>query len=328
MISSIIKTTNTSMAKSEVLELTATSNPYLDFYNEFVRTHPGELTAVFDPELSDEVRSKMFNSVDVGIAMIVEMGAGSAYWARLLQLRGVDVIAYDVHTSDDNDEEKESRDNEVDNIRSAATSSEKRNVGAEEMQESGDEEFNDEGEEEEGTEEEKGEEVVQIYWTKVVKGTPKDLRKHADRTLFLCYPDDFEDSHESMAMASLCNYGGDTVIHVGELFAHTVCMPSPWGRTSSDEFQVHLATVYHKVLQVPLPSWHSSIDTLTVWKRTKSSIVDGAMYAFIPQNERIDLVAACPATRPLLLLGDTDIAARAASMSKRKHRYKKVNVTE
>ncbi|KAI9895122.1 hypothetical protein PsorP6_019239 [Peronosclerospora sorghi] len=40
---------------------------------------------------------------------IVEMGTGSAYWARLLQLRGVDVIAYDVHTADDIDEEKESR---------------------------------------------------------------------------------------------------------------------------------------------------------------------------------------------------------------------------
>ncbi|KAI9912612.1 hypothetical protein PsorP6_006392 [Peronosclerospora sorghi] len=103
---------------------------------------------------------------------IVEMGSGSAYSARLLQLRGVDVIAYDVHTADDNEEEKESRKKEVDNIRSAATNSEKRNVGAEEMQESGDEEFKNKGEEE-GTEEEKGEEVVQIYWTKVVKRTPK-----------------------------------------------------------------------------------------------------------------------------------------------------------
>ena len=56
----------------------------------------------------------------------------------------------------------------------------------------------------------------------------QDLRKHADRALFLCYPDDFEDSSESMAMASLCNYAGDTVIHVGELFGHTVCLPNAW----------------------------------------------------------------------------------------------------
>ncbi|KAI9919800.1 hypothetical protein PsorP6_017704 [Peronosclerospora sorghi] len=104
---------------------------------------------------------------------IVEMGTGSAYWARLLQLRGVDVIAYDVHTADDIEDEKESRKKEVYNTRSAATNSEKKNVGAEEMQESGDEEFKDAGEEEEKTEKENGEAVVQIYWTKVVKGAPK-----------------------------------------------------------------------------------------------------------------------------------------------------------
>ncbi|KAI9916517.1 hypothetical protein PsorP6_016792 [Peronosclerospora sorghi] len=101
-----------------------------------------------------------------------------------------------------------------------------------------------------------------------------------------------------MAMASLCNYGGDTVIHVGELFGHTICIPSPWGRMSSDEFEVLLATLYNKVLQVPLPSWHSSIDTLTVWKRTESSIVDGAMYTFIPENERIDLLLLVPQLVP------------------------------
>lgn len=59
-------------------------------------------------------------------------------------------------------------------------------------------------------------------------GLRQDLRKHSDRTLFLCYPDDFEDSDESMALQSLHNYTGDTVIHVGELFGQTVCLPGPW----------------------------------------------------------------------------------------------------
>lgn len=72
------------------------------------------------------------------------------------------------------------------------------------------------------------------------------------------------------------------------------------GRTSSQEFQIHLASVYHKVLQVPLPSWHSSIDTLTVWKRTKTSIVDNGFYAYIPAEERIDLEASCPSMQHLL----------------------------
>uniref|UniRef100_A0AAV1UJU6 Uncharacterized protein n=1 Tax=Peronospora matthiolae TaxID=2874970 RepID=A0AAV1UJU6_9STRA len=334
------------MADSIVLDLTATSNPYLDYYHKFVREHPGELTAVFDPELSDEARSEMYAALDVRVAMryswaipderalqiikhygpIVEMGAGSGYWARLLQDRGVDVVAYDLHV--DGDEEEESKESEKDGGKTAATSGEESHGEAEETMESDDGE-QAEDEEQSGDEEERGGdqedededeevEVEQVYWTKVVSGTPKDLRKHTDRTLFLCYPDDFEDSSESVAMASLCNYAGDTVIHVGELFGHTVCLPNAWGRTSSEEFQTHLATVYHKVLQVPLPSWHSSIDTLTVWKRTKSSIVEGAVYAYIPDNQRIDLTAASPSTRHLLLFGDASTDANATTIAPKK----------
>ncbi|CEG41978.1 uncharacterized protein PHALS_12285 [Plasmopara halstedii] len=318
----------------EALELTSTDNPYLDFYREFVREHREELTAVFDPELSDEARSEMYAALDVSVAMkyswaipderalqiikhygpIVEMGAGSGYWARLLQLRGVDVIAYDLRVAGE-EEENEVKSDVKENGKSAATCREEIN---EDAQENNGEEILDIGEEDvkngetdqlnedEEFEDEQDVEVEQVYWTNVLKGTPKDLHKHTNRALFLCYPDDFEDSHESMAMKSLCNYLGDTVIHVGELFGQTICLPGVWGRTSSEEFQIHLATVYHKVLQVPLPSWHSSIDTLTVWKRTKSSITDGSMYAFIPENERISLAAASPSTRHLLFLDNLD----------------------
>ncbi|KAF4318472.1 hypothetical protein BBO99_00006974 [Phytophthora kernoviae] len=336
----------------EVMELTATSNPYLDFHRKFCREHPGELTAVFDPELSDERRSEMYAALDVSVAMkyswaipderalqiikhygpIVEMGAGSGYWARLLQLRGVDIVAYDLHVAGDDDEEQkeENEHDDQEGGKTVATSGEESHGDAEEAQEGSDGEEADEepddedvGEDEEEEEEEEEEvEVEQVYWTEVLKGTPKDLRKHADRALFLCYPDDFEDSHESMAMASLCNYAGDTVIHVGELFGHTLCLPGAWGRTSSEEFQTHLATVYHKVLQVPLPSWHSSMDTLTVWKRTKSSITDGGMYAFIPEEERIDLVAACPSTRHLLHFGNAQVESASGTRSRKRRRNK------
>lgn len=238
------------------------------------------------------------------------MGAGSGYWARLLQLRGVDIIAYDLHVAGEEKEIKKDDDKGVD--------------------EASDEEDNEDdeagaafdGEDHEEEEEEEEIMVEQVYWTNVLKGTPKDLHKHTDRALFLCYPDDFEDSHESMAMASLCNYAGDTVIHVGEMFGQTICLPGVWGRTSSKSFQIHLSTVYHKVLQVPLPSWHSSIDTLTIWKRTKSSITDGLMYAFIPENERIDLAAASPSIRHLLLLGNNDEDVVTTKSMKRKRNSK------
>lgn len=90
------------------------------------------------------------------------------------------------------------------------------------------------------------------------------------------------------------------------------------GRTSSQEFQVHLASVYHKVLQVPLPSWHSSIDTLTVWKRTKTSIMDNSIYAFIPVHERLDLVEVCPSTRFLLEESSADTKEAPKSTKKQK----------
>ena len=77
--------------------------------------------------------------------------------------------------------------------------------------------------------------------------------------------------------------------------------------------------MYHKVLQVPLPSWHSSIDTLTVWKRTKSSIVDGAVYAYIPEDQRLDLTAASPSTRHLLLCGNTNNDVVAAATAGKRH---------
>lgn len=49
-------------------------------------------------------------------------------------------------------------------------------------------------------------------WTRIEKGGPEDLSKHADRALFLCYPDDFEDDAQySLAEHCLRTYRGDTV---------------------------------------------------------------------------------------------------------------------
>jgi hypothetical protein len=61
-----------------------------------------------------------------------------------------------------------------------------------------------------------------------------------ERTLLLCYPDDFEHSDESVALESLKNYSGSTIIHVGELFGDAVKVSgsSVWGRTTSPEFQM------------------------------------------------------------------------------------------
>nr|CCA14737.1 conserved hypothetical protein [Albugo laibachii Nc14] len=277
------------------VEILADSNPYLDCYNAFLKSAPEDIAHVFNTDLNEETRRKHHNMLDVQIAMkyawaipderalkiiksygpIVEMGAGTGYWAKLLELRGVDIVCYDLHGSESIEVE-----------------------GATEAQGSNDDDNSDR----EGRVDEEGELLEQYYWTKVWSGTPEVLSKHTDRTLLLCYPDDFEESEESMALNCLEHYNGDTIIHVGEWLGQTLCLPDAWGRTSSPEFQVKLSTIYHKVLQVPLPSWHSSMDTLTVWKRTRTCIMDDGMYAYIPPEERLDLTAACSSTRHLLVL--------------------------
>lgn len=57
-------------AHAEVLELTAESNPYLDFFNAFCATRKHELIAVFDPEIKEKTRAKMYAALDVSVAMV------------------------------------------------------------------------------------------------------------------------------------------------------------------------------------------------------------------------------------------------------------------
>jgi hypothetical protein len=156
-------------------------------------------------------------------------------------------------------------------------------------------------------------------WTKVRRGGPMVLSKHSDRTLFLCYPDDTqspadeqqqqqpqrrtgEQDDESMAASCLRHYTGDTLVHVGELLFESVCRPSPWGRTTRPAFQLQLGATFHRVLSVPLPSWPTSRDSLSVWRRSAHVTVDDQLFAFVPPAERVDLAAgiAAPAFAHLL----------------------------
>ena len=79
------------------------------------------------------------------------------------------------------------------------------------------------------------------------------------------------------------------------------------------------------MLQVPLPNWGSVRNCLTVWKRTRSTVLEGDRYAYIPvrpllplrhscallrwlacvcwavqEEERLDLTMAAPSTQHLL----------------------------
>jgi hypothetical protein len=146
-------------------------------------------------------------------------------------------------------------------------------------------------------------------------GGPEKLAsaKFSSHTLMLCYPDDYEFGPDSMALACLKHFSGDTIIHVGEMLGHSLCRSMenqnapgeryPWGRTSASSFQLKLHSDFHCVLRVPLPSWSMSIDCLTVWKRTRILELGGDSYAYIPPAERLELVSAAPSMKHLLTSG-------------------------
>lgn len=132
------------------------------------------------------------------------------------------------------------------------------------------------------------------------KGGPKVLKHFADHTLFLCYPDDFEDTDESLALSCLEYYTGETVICVGEEGLGNTLMENPFGKSAAPEFQIELASTFHKILRIPLPSWPGSRNCLTVWKRTRKSKVEDLEFSDIPSEELLDLTQTAPCMKKWL----------------------------
>jgi len=90
----------------------------------------------------------------------------------------------------------------------------------------------------------------------------------------LCYPDE----SSSLSLDCLKNFQGTFIIHVGELIhtgTVTASIQSPWGRTTSSDFQVNLSSKFHCLLQARIPSFPFSNDYITVWKRTRVVEADG-----------------------------------------------------
>lgn len=130
------------------------------------------------------------------------MGAGNGYWAKLLQLRGVDIVCFDLHVAGDDGDDAEGEDDtsgsegeddgeqdseeqnesekeeegadghENDDEEVEATNEGEHEGEGDEGESSGDEEYIDEDEDKEV-------EVEQIYWTEVLKGTPKVSERNA-----------------------------------------------------------------------------------------------------------------------------------------------------
>ena len=106
------------------------------------------------------------------------------------------------------------------------------------------------------------------------------------------------------------------VIHVGELFGDAVEKSmSPFGRSSSPEFQTKLGQDFHCLVKIELPSWPHEGQTFSVWKRTKmceivfgegegegdddDDVFEEASFKNIPKSERLPLTVSSPALRHL-----------------------------
>ncbi|KNC50797.1 uncharacterized protein AMSG_06697 [Thecamonas trahens ATCC 50062] len=196
-----------------------------------------------------------------GASRVVEIGAGNGYWASLIAARGVEVAAYDVAREDDDDDEGERK-----------------------------------------------------VWYKVQGVASQDemmvaLEAEDNAVLMLCYPDDGEDADDgeinaesAMSVSALQAFRGEYVVHVGELMAdgRGVTRPGPWGRTTHPEFQIMLAEHFHQVLALELPSWPTSNDVLSVWKRSAEVELDDAEFVYVPAEERLPSTRAAPAFAHLL----------------------------
>jgi hypothetical protein len=198
---------------------------------------------------------------------IVEIGSGSnAYWTKYMkQTVGIDVVAYDMNVQ------------EGGKILSKATT-----VGAKEKKKRKMEKKSSDETIINGARDDVDGSLSFV----VQKGGPEalklpELRNH---TLFLCYPDeedapipddDEQDSSQPLSFGWQCltEYKGTHVIHVGELAVlgdATLNMEqSPWGRSSSSEFQQRLASEFHCIAKIQLPNWLHVRDSISVWKRSE-----------------------------------------------------------
>ncbi len=114
---------------------------------------------------------------------LVEIGAGTGYWARCLRERGVDIVAYDVMGDS---WRSWFRPSILAEIRRDGTRAIEARPHAQRAE--------------------------PALWTEVRQGGPEVLRDHGERTLLLCWPDPWSGFDE----ASLLAYPGERVAVVGE----------------------------------------------------------------------------------------------------------------
>jgi hypothetical protein len=210
---------------------------------------------------------------------IVEIGCGAnAYWSRLMDQAGLDVVAYDLDPTSGGKVNSRSP-NAGDERKRQASGFRVRKGGPEVLRE------------------QSGRTLFLCY---------PDEDDEASQSTEMKEP-------FSMGAACLEHYTGDYVIHVGEVYGDTLAMDqAPWGRSSSPEFQQRLASEFHCILRAGLSNWLHVRDTISVWKRTETCCIvfaagedegeedEETEYRYIPEAERMPADAAAPCLLHLL----------------------------
>ena len=169
---------------------------------------------------------------------IIEVGAGTGYWAALLRHAGVDIVAFDEHPP--------------------ALSSVGMAIG--------NRFFN-----------RQFSEVLQADSVSLFQQSSVPVREHTHRALLMIFPenpihvaDGEYESWDARCVEAYHAAGGQTVIYVGDRPETTLAGgPFKCGETSSEELHQLLAAKFVLSDQVKLPNWPYVSADVTVWKRRR-----------------------------------------------------------
>jgi hypothetical protein len=176
---------------------------------------------------------------------VVEVGAGTGYWAALLKSRGVDVVAYDKAPPGANQGASQFFSSRYTSVLQGDASS-------------------------------------QAFWktNRVYLSTRSLLMVWPNNPDKIDNPEFYHGREEIPPVWDvdcLTHYmasGGQTVIYVGEREDNITTLPdypSDCGICSSRRFQLMLKEHFHLVEQVEIPSWYWTKDDATIWRRKKKA---------------------------------------------------------
>eukprot|EP00850_Spirogloea_muscicola_P019451 SM000190S04887 [mRNA] locus=s190:270549:273005:- [translate_table: standard] len=187
-----------------------------------------------------------------------QVGAGTGYWAHLLQQRGVPVVAVDrrpMHRHLVNGHHALPAELHQAALREAGQEAKDRAVCPN----------------------------VPPF-VAVQEGGPATAAAHPDRSLLLCWPPpeeaeggDEPEPGSKMAVATLRSYSGNTLVYVGETPGHLLRDACPASSsiapqrsaTAGGEFYSELQQGWQLEQRVPLPTWPGAQDSLTIWRRSR-----------------------------------------------------------